>query len=201
MRVFAVLALWFLVAGWTFAADTLTSADVTLLLRGEPVVRVTRDAKSQSFASGRAFAAIDVPTPAEAVFAALTDCTRAKTFVKNLVTCRSVKRDPNGAWEVRETIMRISVALPDFRAVARLDYVRPKQIRFRQTEGNFDYAEGQWDLMPFREGKATRLFYRVRAGTSMPIPEFVIQNMIQSELPETLKALRAEAVRGAAAKP
>jgi ribosome-associated toxin RatA of RatAB toxin-antitoxin module len=96
--------------------------------------------------------------------------------------------------------MRISVAMPDFRAVARVEFSRPQQIRFKQIEGNFDYAEGQWDLMPFREGRTTRVFYRVRAGTSMPIPEFVIQSMIETEVPETLKALRAEAVRGAAKK-
>lgn len=189
-----------LLTGSALAADTLTKEDLAKLSKGEPIVKVTRDAKSKSLASGRAFAAIDIPAPPEAVFAALTDCARVKVYVKNLVSCRVVQRDPKGAWEVRETVMRISVAMPDFRAVARVEFSRPQQIRFKQIEGNFDYAEGQWDLMPFREGRMTRVFYRVRAGTSMPIPEFVIQSMIETEVPETLKALRAETVRGAAKK-
>jgi ribosome-associated toxin RatA of RatAB toxin-antitoxin module len=178
------------------AAETLTRAEMAALSKGEPVVRVMRDAQSKSVASGQAFSAIDIPTPPEAVFAALTDCARVTRYVKNLVSCKILKHDPMGAWDIRETIMSLSMALPNFRAVARLDYVRPKQIKFQQTEGNFDYAQGQWDLAPFREGKATRVFYRVRAGTSFPVPEFVIQNLIESDLPETLKALRAEAVRG-----
>jgi ribosome-associated toxin RatA of RatAB toxin-antitoxin module len=193
---FVSILLLFFWPGASFAADELSRADVALLQKGEPVVRVMRDAQSKSLASGRAFAAIDVPVPPDAVFAALTDCARAKTYVKNLVSCRVVKRDPKGAWEIRETMLRVSIALPDFRAVARVDYVRPKQVRFQQTEGSFDYAQGQWDLMPFRDGRATRLFYRVRAGTSVPIPEYVIQSVIESDLPSTLKALRAEAVRG-----
>lgn len=199
MRYAVIAMVWMMCAVNAMAADTLTSADLAKLSKGEPVVRVTRDAASKSFASGSAFAVIDVPTPPEAVFAALTDCARLKVILKNLVSCRSLKRDPGGKWEIRETIMRVSVALPDFRAVARMDYTPPRQVRFKQTEGNFDYAEGQWDLVPFREGRTTRLFYRVRAGTSMPVPEFVIQNVIETELPETLKGIRAEAVRGYAA--
>jgi hypothetical protein len=200
MRYAAAAIVWILFATDAMAAETLTSNDLAKLLKGEPVVRVTRDAASKSFASGSAFAVIDVPTPPEAVFVAMTDCARLKVILKNLVSCRSLKRDPAGAWEIRETIMRVSVALPDFRAVARLDYTPPRQVRFKQTEGNFDYAEGQWDLVPFREGRTTRLFYRVRAGTSMPVPEFVIQNAIETELPATLKGIRAEAIKVHAAR-
>jgi hypothetical protein len=138
------------------AADVLTKADVAVLLKGEPVTRVMRDEMSKSITSGRAFAAIDIPTPPDAVYAALTDCARARRYVKSLASCKALKRDPAGTWEIRETLVRVSIALPEFRAVARLDYVRPKQIRFRQTEGSFDYAEGQWDLLPFRDGRATR---------------------------------------------
>lgn len=191
-----LLALFLLaVASPVLRAETLTQAELTALSRGEAVVRVTRDTQSKSVSSGQGFAAIDIPAPPEAVFAAMTDCARAKRYVKNLVSCKVLQRDPKGAWEVRETMVRLSIALPDFRAVARLDYVPPKQIRFRQTEGSFDYAQGQWDLMPFREGRTTRVFYRVRAGTSIPIPEFVIQGLIETDLPETLKALRAEVLR------
>jgi ribosome-associated toxin RatA of RatAB toxin-antitoxin module len=180
-------------------ADTLTKGEMDTLLKGEPVVRVTRDAQSKSFASGRAFAAIDIPVPPAMVFAALTDCERAKKFVKNLVSCKITSRDPNGLWEVRETQMRLSVALTDFRSVARMEYTRPTQIRFKQIEGTLDYAEGKWDLAPMRDGKATRVFYQVRAGTSIPVPEFVIQDLIKTDLPDTLKALRKEVLRGALA--
>lgn len=193
------LLMWLPSAAWAVAP--LTPAEVAALLKGETVVRVTADPSSKSIASGNAFAAIDIPAPPAAVFAVLTDCARAKRIVKNMVSCKVLQRDPGGAWEVRETMVRLSVALPDFRAVARLDFVRPTQLRFKQTEGNFDYAQGQWDLMGFREGRSTRAFYRIRAGTSVPIPEFVIQGMIQNDLPETLKALRAEVLRGLATAP
>lgn len=198
LRVLSVVAGVLLMSA-AYASDSLTPAEIAKVSKGEPVVRVLRDENSKSFASGRAFAAIDIPTPPEAVFAALTNCDRAKRYVKNLKTCRTVKRDPNGAWEVRETTIHVSVALPDFRAVARLDFVRPTQVKFKQTEGSFDYAEGQWDLVPFREGRTTRVFYRVRAGTSVPVPEFVIQSLIENDLPQTLKGLRNEVLRGALA--
>ena len=197
MRI-AVLLFFWLLTPQVLATEALTQAELNALLRGEAVVRVSRDAQSKSVSSGQGFAAIDIPAPPEAVFAAMTDCARAKRYVKNLVSCKVLQRDPKGAWEVRETMVRLSVALPDFRAVARLDYDRPKQIRFRQTEGSFDYAQGQWDLMAYREGRTTRVFYRVRAGTSIPIPEFLLQNLIETDLPETLKALRAEVLRVAA---
>lgn len=181
------------------ASDTLSKAEIATLLKGDPVVRVTRDEKSKSVTSGRAFAAVDIPAPPSAVFAALTDCSRAKRYVKSLVSCRALKRDPAGLWEVRETMVRVSIALPDFRAVARLDFIPGQQIRFKQTEGSFDYAEGQWDLVPFGENRNTRVFYKVRAGTSIPVPDFVLQNVIESDVPETLRGLRREVLRAALA--
>lgn len=198
MRVLLVLfAVWGCSGAW---AQALTPAETALLLKGEPVVRVTRDLKSQSLASGQAFAAIDIPAPADAVFRTLRDCNRIVRFLKNVVSCKILKRDPAGTWELRETIVTISQMLPNFRAVARADYTIGRQIRFKQVEGSFDYLEGQWDLAPFRNGLATRAFYKVRAGTSVPVPEFMIQNLIQSDLPETLKRLRAEVIRGSAQK-
>lgn len=199
MRWFAVLAAGLALLSSAFASDRLSKAEIAVLLKGDPVVRVTRDEQSKSLTSGRAFAAIDIPAPPAAVFAALTDCARAKRYVKSLASCRALKRDPAGLWEVRETLVRVSVALPEFRAVARLDLIPSKQIRFKQTEGSFDYAEGQWDLAPFAENQKTRVFYHVRAGTSIPVPEFVLQNVIESDLPETLKGLRREVLSAALA--
>jgi ribosome-associated toxin RatA of RatAB toxin-antitoxin module len=180
-------------------ADTLTAAEQAVLARGEPVVRFVRDPGSAtSWASGRAFAAIDIPAPPEAVFRTLSDCRRLLRVASNLISCRALRRDPKGAWEDRETVVSVSQFLPNFRAVARVDYFPYRTIRFKQTEGNFDFLEGQWDLSPFRSGRATRAFYRVRAGTSVPVPEMVIQSLIETEVPATLKALRDEVLRGPA---
>jgi ribosome-associated toxin RatA of RatAB toxin-antitoxin module len=197
-----VIALFWVTLSSALAADALTPAERARLAKGEPVVRVTRDAQSTSFASGSAYSVIDIATSPENVFAALTDCTRVLRVLKNIMSCKVLKRDPAGLWEVRETIVSVSDLLPNFRAVARTDYQRPARISFKQVEGNFDYLEGRWDLMAFDNGQKTRAFYRVRAGTSVPIPDFVIQGMIENDLPETLKSLRAEALRGAVpAKP
>jgi ribosome-associated toxin RatA of RatAB toxin-antitoxin module len=197
----AIIVLWFWCAGAAFAADALTPAEQALLAKGEPAIRVTRDAKSTSFASGSALSAIDIPAAPDHVFAALTDCARMSRVVKNVVSCKVLKRDPAGLWENREIVVSLSDLLPNFRTVSRNEFQRPTRIVFRQIEGNFDYLEGRWDLIGFDNGRKTRVFYRVRAGTSIPIPDFVIQGMIENDLPATLKALRAEAMRGAAAKP
>jgi ribosome-associated toxin RatA of RatAB toxin-antitoxin module len=197
----ATIFLWIWCAGAASAADALTPAEQALLAKGEPVMRVTRDVKSTSFASGSAFSAIDIAATPDHVFGALTDCARVTRIVKNVVSCKVLKRDPAGLWETREMIVSLSDLLPNFRTVARNEFQRPTRIVFKQVEGNFDYLEGRWDMSAFDNGRKTRVFYRVRAGTSVPIPDFVIQGMIENDLPATLKALRVEAMRGAAAKP
>jgi ribosome-associated toxin RatA of RatAB toxin-antitoxin module len=160
--------------------------------RGETYIHVTRDPKG---GAGIVEAVIDIAVSPMALWTVMLDCARAPKFVESLKSCRVLERDPSGAWDVREHVVDIGMILPNFRSVFRSDYVKNHMIRFRQIEGTMDLVEGTWWLTPKLDGAGTRLFYRARVATSLPVPDSLLRAIMEDDAPKTLQALKTEAER------
>ncbi|HAH10112.1 MAG TPA: hypothetical protein DCL54_15510 [Alphaproteobacteria bacterium] len=193
MVVAAVLGLSHIVAAAHAAewCDQVAGGDAALLSKGEPLVRSKADPEG---GSGVIEGCIDIPVAPATLWELMLDCAKAKQFLEDLVECRVTERDSAGAWDVREQVMDVSALLPNLRSVFRSDYTLHREIRFRQLSGNLDLMEGHWRLRPFADGQSTRLTYRARIASSLPVPDSLIRSILAGEAPRTLTLLRREAI-------
>jgi len=145
-------------------------------------------------AAGRVEAAIKIPVPPQALWAVMTDCSRASTFIRGLESCRVLERGADGSWDIREHVVKAHWMVPRSRSVFRSSYVQPKSIRFSRHSGDLRALEGEWRLEPLDQGRATRLLYRARVDPGLPVPGAVVRSLIEGDLPRMLGALRSEAV-------
>lgn len=164
------------------------------LSAGEVLVDVAEDETGE--ADGRITAAIDIPAPPTAVFAAMVDCTRALKFVAQLTVCKVLETSADGSYDIREHHSRWLAVLPETVSVFRSDYIPDREIRFSRVSGDLKFLKGSWKLQPMASGRSTRVVYDARVGVSMPIPGFMIRSSLEADVPKLLKALRDEVVSG-----
>ena len=86
--------------------------------------------------------------------------------------------------------------LSSVRSVFRSDYEPFAAIHFRKIDGDLKSLAGTWRLQPIRDGRATRLSYDARIDPGVPLPDFLVQGAIESELRDTLAGLRREVTGG-----
>ncbi|MBS0334758.1 MAG: SRPBCC family protein [Proteobacteria bacterium] len=159
-----------------------------LLERGRPYVDVEPGADG---ASGVVVAAIDVAAPQAVVFQVMTDCDLAPRMVAGLKSCRVLDRDPQGRWDVREEISKMTFA-PSVRTVYREDFDPPRGMSFHATDGDLKIFEGQWRLEP--RGDVVRVTYQARIAAPFAVPGWVARLALRHDLPQALLALRREAL-------
>ena len=176
-------------------ALTLGPEELALLRSGAAVVTVSPDGDG---ADGRVEAAIDIAAPRAKVWPVLLDCARAPSFMPALKACTVLSKGPGDAWDVREHRISWTDFLPETRSVFRSEYTRETLIRFTRVEGDLSFLEGDWRLEPLDGGTRTRLHYRARIGINLPVPSFLIRGALERDVPNFLRALRAEILRPAA---
>lgn len=157
---------------------------------GEPVTVFTPD-KTES-AAGIVEAVIDIPAAPSAVWAVLTDCPNAPNVFNGLKSCKIVSQEPGGSSDVREHVISWSRLLPTLRSVFRSTYDQPNGFTFAKVEGDLKSLEGGWRLEPVAQGK-TRLHYRATIAVGIPVPNMLVRAALESDMPKTLKAIRAAA--------
>lgn len=171
------------------AAITIDASAEARLAAGAVLVEAMVD---EAEGAARVSAVIDIAAPPEAVWAVMTDCDRAPKFVPDLVSCRILESDPNGAWDVREHIIDWAWFLPNVRNVFRSEYEPPRVLRFKRVDGDMARSEGEWRLEP-RNGRAgTRLFYMALLSPKSWIPPSMALSSVRSDVPKVLSALRRE---------
>lgn len=198
MRTFVtgVMAALTLAAAAPCRAELRIDAEGARHLRaGDVLLEVADDDTGE--ADGRIMAVIDIAAPPPAVFAAMTDCSRALKFVDQLTVCKVLETGPDGSYDIREHHSRWLAILPETVSVFRSDYVQDREIRFSRVSGDLKFLKGSWRLQPMSGGSATRLIYDARVGVGMPIPGFMIRASLEADVPRLLKALRDEVLRGA----
>lgn len=155
---------------------------------GRPYVEVRGDADD-----GLIKGAIDIEAPPAAVWKVVVDCNLAPRMVASLKSCRVIERDPAGAWDVREQISKPGF-LPSVRSVFRSDYDPPHLVRYRRVDGDLRSLEGEWRLIPLRDGAATRALYENRAAMPYRLPGALMRMAARHDVAAALVALRRESL-------
>jgi carbon monoxide dehydrogenase subunit G len=164
--------------------------------RGRPFVEVKPDPDGSS---GVIRAAIDVAAPQAVVWAVMTDCDLAPKMVANLKTCRILDRDPQGRWDIREEVSKMTFR-PSVRTVYREDFEPIRRMTFHSTGGDLKVFEGEWRLE--QRGDLVRVTYEARVAAPFSVPGWVARLALRHDVPMALLALRREAMaRGAQAPP
>lgn len=139
-------------------------------------------------------ASIEIAAPRAKVWAIMTDCARALRFVPGLKSCRVLKRDPAGRWDIREHKVSWMWFLPDVISVFRSDYEPPKRLRFHRIGGTLKRSEGEWRLETMDGGRATRVSYDATVAADIPAPQFVVEAALKRDIAKILRALRRECI-------
>ena len=193
----ALLLTPFLSIGVLLAASPLagTSAQAELperaramLDRGRPYVEVKPDADGSS---GVIFAAIDVAAPQAVVWSVMTDCDLAPKMVANLKSCSILQRDPQGRWDIREEVTKMTFT-PSVRTVYREDFEPTHKMSFHRTGGDLKVLEGEWRLAP--HGDRVRVTYEAQVAAPFSVPGWVARLALRHDVPMALLALRREAM-------
>ncbi|MCI3135135.1 SRPBCC family protein [Phenylobacterium aquaticum] len=171
-----------------------TPAEAAALDQGRGFVEVTPDAAG---ASGFIRAGIDIPAPREAVWRALTDCALAPRIAVGLKSCRVLRRDPEGRWDVREHVSRLIPLLPQIRTEFRSDYDPLDGFTYRRTGGDMQVLEGRWRLISLPGGKV-RVISEGRAQAPFVTPGPMARLVLHREAAMALAALKRESLALAA---
>jgi ribosome-associated toxin RatA of RatAB toxin-antitoxin module len=180
---FLVLA----VSSGVTSAWQLDATELSRLMAGEIIVSADVDPGG---ASGRAKAAVLIKSPPARVFALMTDCARALSFVPNLTRCEVLRTGPDRSYEIIAHEINYSWFLPLTRYVFRADYVIPSAIQFSEVSGDLKVNRGSWRLQELSNGGATVVSYEVRLQPRIYVPEWLVRRSLRKDLPELLSALR-----------
>lgn len=139
---------------------------------------------------------IDIPAPPAVVWAVMRDCDEAVRYVPKLRSCRVLRSDPAGAWDVREHRFDYG-PLGKIRHVFRSDYGPGQRIRVTRVEGDLKASEGQWRLDSLEGGAATRVSYESRSVPKTPVPGPIARQAIRRDAPASLRGLRRHSIAAA----
>ena len=159
---------------------------------GDPAVQVESDGKTDAT---HIRAHIDIAAPPAVVWAVITDCARSPQIIPNLESCRIVKRDAAGKWDVREHIINWATLLPRLRTVVRNTYDTGRRLVFKLIDGDMRISEGEWRLDPIARG--TRLSYNALMAPNFPVPKVLIEQALYQDFPNLLRAIQSASVADA----
>ena len=176
---------------------TVIAASTIRATAGNPVVHVDTDEKIQA---AHVRASIDIAAPPATVWGVITDCARQPQIVPNLESCRIVKHDPGGHWDIREHIINWAALMPKMRTVVRTSYDGIHRMLFKRVDGDMRISEGEWRIEP--AGRGSRLYYTALVAPKFAVPSFMVEHTINNDLPNVLHAIEraseADAAKGAA---
>ncbi len=162
---------------------------------GEPVVRVSTDEKANA---AHIRASIDIAASPAVVWAVLTDCKRMPRIMPNVESCRIVKHDSAGKWEIREHVINWAALMPKIRTIVRNTYDVGRRLVFKRIGGDMRISEGEWKLEPTANALGTRLSYNALVAPDFPVPQFMIKQAIHTDMPNLLLAIQRASVEDAA---
>ncbi|HZZ32166.1 MAG TPA: SRPBCC family protein [Phenylobacterium sp.] len=194
-KIFIIAAVGAILGAAPAYAAELPDRAQAALERGRPYVEVKPGADGSS---GVILAAIDVAAPQAVVWSVMTDCDLATKMVANLKSCRIVERDPQGRWDIREEVTKMTLA-PPVRTVYREDFDPPNGMVFHRTDGDLKVLEGEWRLA--QHGDVVRVTYEAHVAAPFAVPGWVARIAMRHDVPMALLALRREATARAPAKP
>jgi ribosome-associated toxin RatA of RatAB toxin-antitoxin module len=143
-------------------------------------------------------AAVKIRAPVALVYAAMTDCAAALTFVPHLEMCEVLETGAGGAWQLIAHRTDLGWYLPANHYVFKAVYEVDRSVDFNAVRGDFRVLRGRWALQPDSTAAATVVTYQVEIAPKFRVPRWLLQRGLERDLPELLTALRTHAERAAA---
>ena len=140
-------------------------------------------------------ASMDVAASPSVVWSTLIDCANATRFMPKLISCKVLEKGPG--WEVREHRLKGGVFKPVMRNVFRADFTPGRRLAFHRVAGDWKKSEGEWRLSPIDGGKGTHVTYHTDVAVDGPVPVSWVRSAVAKGMPQSMRALRDEAVRRA----
>jgi uncharacterized protein YndB with AHSA1/START domain len=162
---------------------------------GDPVVHVNTDEKLNA---AHIRASIEIAAPPTVVWAVLIDCARMPRIMPNLESCRIVQHDAGGKWDVREHVINWALLLPKLHTVVRNTFDPDRRLRFKSIGGDMRISEGEWKLEPNARG--TMLSYNALVAPDFPVPQFLVEQAVNTDMPNLLRAIQKASVEDAEKK-
>jgi ribosome-associated toxin RatA of RatAB toxin-antitoxin module len=159
------------------------------MAQSEPKITISHDDGRDAMVI---HASINIEAPPSIVWNVVTDCNRAPKYVPNMESCRIVQREPRGV-QIRESIHNVML-LPRIRSLSRVEFDKDRRMSFTKAGGDMRIAEGEWRLDPLDKGKATRLRYDAVLALNIAVPDFMIENIANRDVPALMKNIERESL-------
>ncbi len=167
-------------------AAAMGADEAAILARGGAWADVVPDGRGAAVIR----AVVDIPRPARLVWRVMTDCAYAARLVSTVTSCRVLKADPAGAWDVREQVTRGGLFFPPIHNIFRSDYTPFSEIRFRKVGGDLAVEEGVWRLEPLAGGAGVRVTYVNHVGAKLIAPAFLVRLGMKQSTPRVMMNLK-----------
>jgi carbon monoxide dehydrogenase subunit G len=151
----------------------------------DPTVQVSTDDKANA---AHIVASIDIAAAPLVVWNVLTDCARMPEIFPNLESCRVVESDPAGKWDVRENVIKWAMLMPALRMLVHNTFDPGRLLTFKRISGDMRISQGHWKLEPSAGG--TTLSYDALFAPGFLVPQFMIRQAAQKDMPNLLLAIR-----------
>jgi uncharacterized protein YndB with AHSA1/START domain len=158
----------------------------------------TVQAQATAASAASVSAAMDIAAPPPVVWATLTDCAHATQFMPKLISCKVLQTGPGDRWEIREHILKGGLFKSQMRNVFRADFVPNRSLAFHRVGGDWKTSQGQWTLTALEGGKGTHLDYHIEVAVDGPVPTSMVRSAVMKGMPQSMLALRREALSRAA---
>jgi len=135
-------------------------------------------------------ARFDVPEPASAAFAVLTDYERIPRFMPGIETSVVLERGPDRVLIAQEAVSHLMVFSKRLHLLLEIVEGRDT-LRFRDRSGqSFARYEGQWRLCA--ESGGTSISYELAAQPAFTVPEFLLTRLLKRDSAHMIDSLRRE---------
>ena len=92
-------------------------------------------------------------------------------------------------WDRRRQVIKLGFPWPNVRSEFRSDYTPVSSILITGTGGGLSVLNGEWALIPLSETQ-TRVVYRARMKSALPVPTRFIRKRARKDMPITLYNLK-----------
>jgi ribosome-associated toxin RatA of RatAB toxin-antitoxin module len=150
------------------------------------------DFGGDEFYRGRIRAAVVIEAPLKRVRDVLMDCESAPDFVPKIRSCVLIETLEQQKTQIFRQQVKIAWFLPAIEHEFSLFDERPGRIRVRKISGPFEVLDGDWWLVPTRDG-GTTLIYELTFDPGLLLPRFVVGRTLRNDIPDTLLAIRSRA--------
>ena len=170
-------------------------------LIGLPVYALHADVQAQRLAAGKVVihhsktnnidfvtGKISIDAPMDKVWNILVNPYEFET-ISNKMTVERVTSDKSDS-SIMQCKIEPGFFLPPIRYTVDSKYDHGRSIQFHSVAGDIKDFRGQWLVEPGSEPGKTHVSYSMHVNPGWPIPRWLVQEGVKSELPKTLKALK-----------